>query len=91
MDLREQAILGDSGSNLLGLVAGIGVFHLRSIPGLALALAAILVVHLVAETVTLSRVIEGTPPLRWFDRLGRLRAPASEPQDGPEGSESATM
>jgi UDP-N-acetylmuramyl pentapeptide phosphotransferase/UDP-N-acetylglucosamine-1-phosphate transferase len=91
MDLREQAMLGDAGSNLLGLVAGIGVFHLRSIVGLALALAAILVLHLVAETVTLSRVIQGTPPLRWFDRLGRLRAPPSEPEGGREGSESATM
>jgi hypothetical protein len=25
----------------------------------------------VAETVTISRLIEATPPLRWADRLGR--------------------
>ncbi len=32
------------------------------------------VVNAVAETVTLSRVIEAVPPLRWFDGLGRLPA-----------------
>ena len=32
------------------------------------------VVNAVAETVTLSRVIEAVPPLRWFDALGRLPA-----------------
>jgi hypothetical protein len=25
----------------------------------------------IAETVTLSRVIDVVPPLRWFDRIGR--------------------
>jgi UDP-N-acetylmuramyl pentapeptide phosphotransferase/UDP-N-acetylglucosamine-1-phosphate transferase len=71
-DLREVAMLGDSGSNLLGLVAGIGLFRLHSLVALAVALAAILVLHLLAETVSLSTIIEATPPLRWFDRLGRL-------------------
>ena len=73
LDLGEVAILGDSGSNLLGLVVGIGLFRLGSIVALALALGAILVLHVLAETVTLSRIIEAAPPLRWFDRLGRQK------------------
>jgi len=28
--------------------------------------------NVLAETVTFSRTIEAVPPLRWFDRLGRL-------------------
>ena len=72
-DLGEVAMLGDSGSNLLGLVVGIGLFRLGSIVGLALALGAILALHVLAETVTLSRIIEAAPPLRWFDRLGRQK------------------
>jgi hypothetical protein len=27
--------------------------------------------NVLADTVTLSRVIDAVPPLRWFDRLGR--------------------
>jgi hypothetical protein len=30
------------------------------------------VLNLLAETVTLSRIIRSVPPLRWFDDLGRL-------------------
>ena len=28
--------------------------------------------NILAETVTFTRTIEAIPPLRWFDRLGRL-------------------
>ena len=48
--------------------------HLGLNPWLAVVLAALLVLHGLAETVTLSRLIEAAPPLRWFDRLGRRRA-----------------
>jgi hypothetical protein len=30
--------------------------------------------NVLAETVSLSRLIEGVAPLRWLDRLGRMRA-----------------
>jgi hypothetical protein len=38
--------------------------------------------NLLAETVTLSRVIRGAAPLRWFDDLGRIRP--AEPSTSPE-------
>ena len=40
--------------------------------GVAVGAVATVVLNVVAETVTLSRVIEVLPPLRWFDRLGQL-------------------
>jgi UDP-GlcNAc:undecaprenyl-phosphate GlcNAc-1-phosphate transferase len=70
-DLRERAMLGDGGANLLGFTVGIGAYLV--LPGWAVGLVAVLAVALnaVADTVTLSRVIDAVPSLRWFDRLGR--------------------
>jgi UDP-N-acetylmuramyl pentapeptide phosphotransferase/UDP-N-acetylglucosamine-1-phosphate transferase len=90
-ELLERSMLGDSGSNVLGFIVGVGL--LLSVPtvGLAVALGAILILHVLAETVTLSRLIEATPPLRWLDGVGRRREPASGPLENstdpgfPEG------
>jgi UDP-GlcNAc:undecaprenyl-phosphate/decaprenyl-phosphate GlcNAc-1-phosphate transferase len=75
LDLRERGMLGDAGSNLLGFVVGIGLFTSLSTPGLVVAMAVILAIHVLSETVTLSRVIRVVPPLRWFDEVGRIRGP----------------
>jgi UDP-GlcNAc:undecaprenyl-phosphate/decaprenyl-phosphate GlcNAc-1-phosphate transferase len=77
-DLRERAMLGDAGANVMGFAIGAVMFDRLGNRGLALALLAVVAVHVVSETVTLSRVIEVLPPLRWFDRLGRIRQPAGE-------------
>ncbi|MDP8956496.1 MAG: hypothetical protein M3N24_06010, partial [Actinomycetota bacterium] len=69
-DLTERAMLGDAGSNLFGFVIGVGLFQGLPLWGLILALAAILALHWASETVTLSRLIQSTPPLEWYDRLG---------------------
>jgi UDP-N-acetylmuramyl pentapeptide phosphotransferase/UDP-N-acetylglucosamine-1-phosphate transferase len=86
-DLAERAMLGDAGSNLLGFVVGFGLFVVLSTVGLAVALAVILVVHAVSETVTLSRIIRRVPPLRWFDDLGRIRPTEPRNRD-PEATSS---
>jgi hypothetical protein len=69
-DLREWAMLGDAGANLLGFTAGIVLS--AALPAWAMWPAAVVAVALnvVAETATLSRAIDGAAPLRWFDRLG---------------------
>jgi glycosyl transferase family 4 len=72
-DLRERAMLGDAGANLLGFIIGLALFRILPTLGLAVTLVAILLLHALGETVTLSRLIEAARPLRWFDRLGRLR------------------
>lgn len=71
-DLRERGMLGDSGANLLGFLAGAEI--VRRLPEVWLIPAALIVIGLnvLAETLTFTRTIEAIPPFRWFDRLGRL-------------------
>ncbi len=70
-DLNERAMLGDGGANLLGFTIGLGLYVVLPGWGVVLAAAVAVAINAVAETVTLSRVIEAVPPLRWFDALGR--------------------
>jgi UDP-GlcNAc:undecaprenyl-phosphate/decaprenyl-phosphate GlcNAc-1-phosphate transferase len=69
--LRERAMLGDTGSNLVGAVGG--VWLLTSLGGderlIALALVAALTVY--GEMRSISTTVESVPPLRWLDSLGR--------------------
>lgn len=70
-DLRERAMLGDGGSNPLGFLVGLALLMVLPTPALVAAAAAMLVLQVAAETVTLSRVIDAVPPLAWLDALGR--------------------
>jgi UDP-N-acetylmuramyl pentapeptide phosphotransferase/UDP-N-acetylglucosamine-1-phosphate transferase len=90
-DLRERAMLGDAGANVLGFIVGIGLFQVLTTVGLALALAVILVLHVLSETVTLSRIIQAVPPLHWFDRLGRLPPHQANRDEEPEARGSAAL
>ncbi|HSL63675.1 MAG TPA: glycosyltransferase [Gaiellaceae bacterium] len=70
-DLREVAMLGDSGSNALGAMLG-----LRSVDRLTgrsrwIAIGALAGLTLVGERRSLGRLIETTPVLREVDALGR--------------------
>jgi hypothetical protein len=87
-DLRERAMLGDAGANLLGFIIGLALFRVLPTWGLAVALVAILTLHALGETVTLSRLIEAARPLRWFDRLGRL-PDQPKPEMGPPTKDSS--
>jgi hypothetical protein len=71
-DVRERAMLGDAGANLLGFNAGLGLYLV--LPATAVWIAAGIAVGLnvLADTVTLSRLIRAVPPLRWLDMLGRI-------------------
>ena len=70
-DLRETAMLGDGGANLLGFAAGIALYAALPDPWVGVAAAGAVALNVVGETVSFSRVIERTPPLRWVDGLGR--------------------
>jgi UDP-N-acetylmuramyl pentapeptide phosphotransferase/UDP-N-acetylglucosamine-1-phosphate transferase len=78
LDLRERAMLGDAGANVIGFALGVAIFDRLSTAGLAVALALVVAVHVASETITLSRIVRAVPPLRWFDGLGRLRHPEDE-------------
>jgi UDP-N-acetylmuramyl pentapeptide phosphotransferase/UDP-N-acetylglucosamine-1-phosphate transferase len=67
-DRRGRAMLGDTGSNLLGAAAGAAaVLALPPLGRLALLLV-LFGLNLAAERVSLSAVIEGTPWLKAIDR-----------------------
>jgi hypothetical protein len=71
-DLRERFMLGDTGANALGAALGVGAVLVVS-PGVRTAIAAILLgLTLLSEVTSFSRIIERVPPLRAFDRIGRL-------------------
>lgn len=72
-DLRERCMLGDTGSNVLGAAVGLGLVAGLDPTGEWIALAVVVALNLLSEKVSFSRVIDATPPLRWFDRLGSLR------------------
>jgi UDP-N-acetylmuramyl pentapeptide phosphotransferase/UDP-N-acetylglucosamine-1-phosphate transferase len=71
-DLRERLMLGDTGSNVLGAVLGLGVVITTSPGTRAGVLIALAVLNLLSEWISFSRVIDRVPPLRAFDRFGRV-------------------
>ena len=79
-DVRERGMLGDAGANLLGFVLGFTAFATLSTSWMAAALVVVLLLNALAETVTLTRIIRATPPLRWMDDLWRI--PAADPSIG---------
>ncbi len=69
--LRERAMLGDTGSNLVGAIGGVWLLTTLGGTGRLIALAAVLAVTIFGELRSISRTIESVPPLRWLDSLGR--------------------
>ena len=80
-DLRERAMLGDTGSNLLGALAGLWVVTALGASGELAVLCALVALTAYGELRSISQTIERVGPLRALDRLGR-RSDA----DGPPGS-----
>lgn len=70
-DLRERAMLGDTGANLLGALAGLWLVLTLSGTGQLVALALLLALTVYGELRSISAVIERTPGLRELDSLGR--------------------
>jgi UDP-GlcNAc:undecaprenyl-phosphate/decaprenyl-phosphate GlcNAc-1-phosphate transferase len=70
-DLRESAMLGDGGANMLGFAVGIGLYEIVPDPWVIVAASVAVLLNIAAETASFSRVIERSPPLRWVDALGR--------------------
>jgi len=71
LDLRELAMLGDGGANLLGFATGLGTYALLGDAWVPVGAAIAVGLNVVADTVSFSRVIERVPPLRFLDALGR--------------------
>jgi UDP-N-acetylmuramyl pentapeptide phosphotransferase/UDP-N-acetylglucosamine-1-phosphate transferase len=72
-DLRERAMLGDVGSNVLGALAGIWLVLTLGGEGETVALALIALITLYAEFRSISALVEKNPLLGWLDSVGRPR------------------
>jgi UDP-N-acetylmuramyl pentapeptide phosphotransferase/UDP-N-acetylglucosamine-1-phosphate transferase len=70
-DLRERAMLGDTGANLVGALAGLMLVLSLSTTGQLVALGLLLAITLYGELRSISALIERTPGLRELDSLGR--------------------
>ncbi len=69
--LRERAMLGDTGSNLVGAIAGVWLLTTLGGTGRLVALALVVALTIFGELRSISRTIDSVPPLRWLDSLGR--------------------
>lgn len=73
LDLREQGMLGDTGSNAIGAVAGLWlVLSIDSDLGLAIAAVVLLAITAYGEFRSISAFVERTPGFRHLDSLGRV-------------------
>ena len=70
-DLREMAMLGDSGSNTLGAMLGLSSVNRFAGRSRWLAIGALAGLNLLGELRSLGELIERTPLLRDLDSLGR--------------------
>lgn len=75
-DLRERGMLGDTGSNTVGVVAGLWLVMTLGTTGLAVAAGLLVVITIYGELRSINTLVEGTPGLRHLDSIGRVRASA---------------
>jgi UDP-GlcNAc:undecaprenyl-phosphate/decaprenyl-phosphate GlcNAc-1-phosphate transferase len=71
LTLGERAMLGDTGSNLIGAIAGVWLLTVLDGDSRLVALAIVLVLTIYGEIRSISATIDSVPPLRWLDSLGR--------------------
>ena len=70
-DVRERAMLGDSGASLLGALAGLWLVLTLSGTGQLVALALLVALTMYGELRSISELIDRTPGLRQLDSWGR--------------------
>ncbi len=72
-DVREKTMLGDTGANVMGAVAGLWVVLSLGAGGQLVVLALLLALTAYGELRSISAAVDRIPPLRAVDRLGRPR------------------
>lgn len=71
--LRERAMLGDTGSNLIGALAGVAMLETLGDTGRLIGLAVVVALTVYGEFRSISATIDRVPPLRALDSLGRVK------------------
>ncbi len=75
LTLREKAMLGDAGANLVGALAGVSLLVTLGEDARLVALAVVVALTAYGEFRSISAAIERLPVLREIDRIGRVRDP----------------
>ena len=70
--LREQAMLGDTGANLVGALAGVSMLVTLGDEARLIALGLVAALTIYGEFRSISATIDRVPPLRQLDSLGRV-------------------
>lgn len=70
-DLKARVMMGDTGSNVLGVTLGIMAVYGLELPAKLALLTGLILLHIFTERYSLSKVIDNNRFLRWLDSLGR--------------------
>ncbi|MGE5422786.1 MAG: hypothetical protein ACM3QW_05960 [Ignavibacteriales bacterium] len=70
-DLQAQVMMGDTGSNVLGITLGVMSVYGLGLPAKLMILIVLVALHVYTEKYSLTKTIEKYSLLREFDRLGR--------------------
>jgi UDP-GlcNAc:undecaprenyl-phosphate/decaprenyl-phosphate GlcNAc-1-phosphate transferase len=73
LTLRERAMLGDTGSNLIGALAGVSMLETLGDPARLIALGVVVALNLYGEFRSITAFVDRVPLLRHLDSLGRPR------------------
>lgn len=71
LDVREQFMLGDIGANIIGAIVGLFAVSALSDRNALILLCVALLLNIVSEFISYSRIISRVVPLRYFDYLGQ--------------------
>lgn len=72
-DLHERVMLGDTGANVVGAMAGLGLVMTTSTRTQAIWAVLLVSANLASELISFSRLFESVGVLRAFDQMGTLR------------------
>ena len=70
-DIKAKSMMGDAGSNALGAVLGITTAAGYNITAKYIILGLLILIHIITEKYSLTKIIEKNPVLNYFDKLGR--------------------
>ena len=70
-DLRALTMMGDAGSNVLGVSIGVFIVSSFDLPVQLVSLVLLVAIHVLTEKFSLTKIIENNKFLNYLDRLGR--------------------
>lgn len=71
IDLKARAMMGDVGSNVIGITLGIYCALTQTLLAKSIYLLMLILIHILAEKVSITKVIENNKILNYIDNLGR--------------------